>query len=93
VDGGREISAVFTAMAQFVQNINQSLPVDSGSSFEDNIFASLKNVNGFPVASRDYQSDGNTDTETTLRGATRYQLSPAAFLPPPGYRQQSLLGP
>ena len=93
VDGGREISAVFTAMAQFVQNINQSLPVDSGSSFEDNIFASLKNIRGFPVASRDYQPDGNTETETTLRGATRYQLSPAAFLPPAGYRQQSLLAP
>jgi len=93
VDGGWEIAAVFTAMAQFVQNINQSLPAGSGSSFEDNIFASLRDINGFPVASRDYMPDGNTKIETTLRGTTLHPLSPATFLPPPGYRQQSFLAP
>ena len=84
VDGGWEIAAVFTAMAQFVQNINQSLPAGSGNSFEDNIFASLRDINGFPVASRDYMPDGNTKIETTLRGTTLHPLSPATFLPPPG---------
>ena len=93
VDGGREISAVFTAMAQFVYNINQSLPAGSNRSFEDNVFASLKNIHGFPVASRDYLPEGNPRAETTLRGATVHQLSPAAFLPPPGYRQQTWGGP
>ena len=93
VDGGWEIAAIFTAMAQFVQNINQSLPAGSSNSFENNIFSSLKDINGFPVASRDYMPDGNTKIETTLRGTTLHPLSPATFLPPSGYRQQSFLAP
>ena len=58
----------------------------------NNVFAQIRELGGFPVATREYTESGDLESESALRGAKRQQISPAAFDPPAGYQRQEMFG-
>lgn len=94
IAGGRELAPVFADMGEFQQELLDALPKMGSQSggMDDNPFTTMKQIGGFPVASRDYAEDGTVKSETALRDAKSQRLSPAAFEPPAGYRRQEMFG-
>ena len=96
IEGGSEVGPVFEEMADFFKELMESFPssgIASASSLNrlgENAFEHMKELNGFPVASRDFEKDGSIENESTLRSAKRQALSPAAFEPPAGYKRQQM---
>lgn len=92
IEGGSELAPVFADMGRFQQEMIGAMPKLGGQSggMVDSPFATMKEINGFPVASRDYASDGSVESETALRSAKRQRLDPNAFEPPAGYKRQDM---
>lgn len=96
VEGGQELRPVFTGMAEFFQQMTQAFAQQAGTSestFGDNMFVLINELDGFPVATYNYDENGNVEDAAILRTSRRGRLDPAAFEPPAGYRQQHLFGP
>ena len=94
IEGGSELAPVFADMGQFYQEMINAMPKMGGQSggIVDSPFATMKEINGFPVASRDYADDGSVESETALRSAKHQRLDPNAFEPPAGYKRQQMFG-
>lgn len=94
IEGGSELAPVFADMGQFHRELISAMPQIAGQSggMVDSPFTAMKEIDGFPVASRDYASDGTVESETALRSAKRQRLDPAAFNPPTGYKRQEMFG-
>lgn len=94
IEGGRELAPAFADLAQFQQELMSALPQMGGGTeaLEDNPFTAMREINGFPVATRDYNEDGSVKSETALRSAKSQRLGPETFQPPAGYQQRNLLG-
>lgn len=91
IDGGAEIIQAFTDLGQFMQQISESMPKQSGMAAGfDETFLTIKDFNGFPVASREYRADGSVESETALRNTQKKRLNPAEFDPPARYRRQQM---
>lgn len=94
VKGGDEAKDTFNDMADFFHEMMESIPNMGGGrggpGFDDNIFAHMKEIGGFPVVTRDFDEDGSLEEETNLRSARRQRLDPAAFEPPSGYKRMSM---
>ena len=50
----------------------------------------MKELNGYPVRSRDYDAAGEVERETTLTGARNGEVDAEIFEPPAAYTQQAL---
>ncbi len=92
IPGGRELAPAFAGMASFHQEMLEAVPNFGGNTKQmtDNVFATMKEINGFPVASRDYADDGSVESESALRSANSQRIDPAAFEPPTGYKRQQM---
>ncbi len=92
ITGGRELAPVFADMGEFQQKLLDALPKlgDLPGGIDDSPFTTMKQIEGFPVASRDYAEDGTVKSETALRNAKSHRLNPAAFAPPAGYQRQEM---
>ena len=96
VEGGRELEPAFAGMAQFFRHLVDSLAQQAGTNQDglgDNMFATINDLGGFPVACYNYHSNGTIKDAVILRSSRRGQLAPADFEPPPGYQRQYLFGP
>jgi len=51
----------------------------------DDVFQHIKDLNGFPVLTREFGDDGSLTGESVLRSAKRQSLYAAVFAPPSGY--------
>ena len=94
IDGGREVTAVFTDMAEFTQEMTDALANSFGgatSSFDDGMMAALKGVNGFPVGVREFRADGTIEREWALRSVTQQRVDPAEFELPRGYVERQII--
>ncbi len=94
IEGGKEAAEVFEDMADFFSQMMDSLP-DMGGGFGgaglgDNPFEHMKDLDGFPVVTRELGEDGSLKSESTLRSAQRRTLDPAEFEPPSGYKRQQM---
>ena len=93
VEGGAEVVDVFEDMADFFQEMLDSLPSFAGSrDMADPAFEHMKEIGGFPVVTKEFADDGSLEGETTLRSARRQTLDPDAFEPPSGYKRQEMFG-
>ncbi|MCA9231844.1 MAG: hypothetical protein KDA57_14435 [Planctomycetales bacterium] len=92
IEGGRrELAPAFDELGSFFQEMLNSMPsMGQADEFTDNAFAQIKELGGFPVATREYTDSGDLETESALRSAKRQQLDPADFAPPAGYRRQQM---
>ncbi len=94
VEGGSEAAGAFVAMAEFMSDLLDSLPVGAGApgGLGDSVVAQMKEIDGFPVVTREFDAGGELESESTLRSSSRRTLDPAEFEPPAGYKRRSMFG-
>lgn len=98
VEGGREVAQTFSEMADFFTEWMKSVTQVSGAladpsdHLENSVFVHMRELNGFPVVTRDLGEDGSLGKESNLRSARRQTLDPAEFEPPAGYKRQEMPG-
>ena len=95
VEGGDEVAAGFQDMAEFFKEMMDSLSSMSGmggfsEGFADSSFEHMKEMNGFPVVSREFDNNGVFEGMAALKSANVKSLDPATFEPPNGYKRQDL---
>ena len=92
VAGGGETAKVFTEMGEFFTEMLDSLPAfGRDGSLGDNAFAHMKELDGFPVRTREFGDDGVLDFESTLISSKREDFSASEFEPPKGYKRKDIL--
>jgi hypothetical protein len=92
VDGGEEVADLFYEMSEFFQEMLDSLPRFADGGGADQAFEHMRDMDGFPVVTRELADDGSLESESTLRSASRQTLDPDAFEPPAGYKRQDMFG-
>ncbi len=94
VEGGSNVAGAFEEMADFFREMMDAMPNAGGlaaSGIDQNVFEHQKELDGFPVVTRDLNDDGTLERETVLRSAKRQRIDPDAFEPPSGYKRQKML--
>ena len=92
VDGGDDAVEAFQAMAGFFKQMRDSMPsfgVDEDA--DDNPFEHMQEMDGFPVLTYEYASDGSIAGESSLRSSTRRAVDPAEFEPPSAYKRREMM--
>ena len=92
VDGGDDAVEAFQAMADFFKQMRDSMPrfgVDEDA--DDNPFEHMQEMDGFPVLTYDYASDGSIVSESSLRSSTQRTVDPAEFEPPTAYERREMM--
>ncbi len=93
VEGGEEAVDAFEGMAEFFEKLLDSIPdfgQKDGDTFDGGVFEHMRELDGFPVVTREFGEDGSLTDETVLRSATRRALDPDDFEPPAGYKRRSM---
>lgn len=93
IDEGRDVAAAMMELAGFFKSMREAFAGAGGMGVMDRqqeMFAYMRELEGYPVLSRDYDAAGELQTESRLRSAGHVDLSPELFEPPASYRQQAL---
>lgn len=90
VEGGAEVADLFYEMSEFFQQMLDSLPKFADSGGSDQAFAHMREMDGFPVITRELSDDGSIESESTLKSARSQDLDLDAFEPPSGYKRQEM---
>jgi hypothetical protein len=94
IEGGREAAEVFEEMADFFKEMMESFssargaPGGRSDDFGGSVFQHMKELDGFPVVTKEFEDDGSLEGESALRSSRRRRLDPATFEPPVGYKRQ-----
>jgi len=92
VEGGAEAAAAFEAMAEFYAQMRDSMPrFGADENKNDNPFEHMKEMNGFPILTYEYSSDGSLVGESALTSSTDRSVAPEEFEPPSGYSQRQMM--
>ncbi len=92
IRGSRELAATFDSMSDFTQELLDAFPMQGQSPLRENAFMTIRQLGGFPVATREYDQNGSVASETALRSATLQSINPTFFQPPVGYQADSMIG-
>jgi hypothetical protein len=92
VEGGSDAAAAFQGMAEFFQEMIESLPKfgTMGGGSATAAFEHMRDMNGFPVVSREFADDGSLQSMGLLISATPADLGPENFEPNPKYKRQKI---
>ncbi len=93
IPGGRDIAGGMLDMADFFERLAATLSKETGivgMGDQQEIFAHLKELDGYPVLTREFDEAGAVTSESVLTSATTANVDPETFAPPPGYRKMSL---
>lgn len=91
IDGGREAVGAFEDISDFFNEILEAMPqIVQGGGFDSGMIEHMKELDGFPVVTRELDANGELEAESTLRSAKRQALDPDAFDPPSGYKRQQM---
>jgi hypothetical protein len=91
IDGGPETKEAFQEMSEFFKEMLDSIPQFAGGEVADAAFEHMKEMNGFPVVTREFGDDGSLERMVRLKSATRQTIDPAVFEPPAGYKRKDML--
>jgi hypothetical protein len=92
VAGGSEVADVFYEMGEFMTEILDSLPkMGGGGSLGDATYEHIKEMNGFPVRTREYDDNGMLDGQSSLISSKKADFDPSEFEPPKKYKRQDLM--
>lgn len=94
IKGGNEISSVMLEMSDFMDEMTKTFasssgPFGSSVQFERNVFNQLKEMNGFPVKTVEYEG-GKIDSESVFESSSITTLSSSVFEAPSGYKRQNI---
>jgi hypothetical protein len=92
VKGGEDTAAAFQRMADFFQQMIESLPKfgEMGQASTTAAFEHMREINGFPVLTREFADDGSLESIASLTAAEQADLSAADFEPNPKYKRQKI---
>ncbi len=92
VAGGNEVADVFYEMGEFMTEMLDSLPkMGGGGSLGDATYEHIKEMNGFPVRTREYDDNGKLSGQSSLVSSKEADFEPADFEPPKKYKRQDLM--
>jgi hypothetical protein len=92
VTGGSEAAQVFMEMASFMQEMLDSMPqMGEAESFGDATFEHMREMNGYPVMTREFDASGAVQYESKLISAQESTLDPADFEPPKNYKRKDIM--
>jgi len=92
VEGGDDAVEAFLGMAEFFKQIRDSMPkFGTDEDSDDNPFEHMQELDGFPVLTYDYASDGSTASESSLRSSTQRAVAATEFEPPAAYKQREMM--
>jgi hypothetical protein len=92
IEGGEEMMTVMLQMADFMDQMAKSFSkagnfVGEQVQFERNVFNQLRQLNGFPVQTIEYDK-GKVEAESTFKSSEKAKVDDAELEPPAGYTQQ-----
>jgi len=91
IEGGPETTEAFHEMSEFFKEMLDSIPqFAGGNEVADAAFEHMKEMNGFPVVTREFADDGSLERMVRLKSANRRTIDPTAFEPPPGYKRKDM---
>jgi len=92
VAGGHEVAEVFYEMGEFMTEMLDSLPkIGGGASLGDDTYEHIKEMNGFPVRTREYDDNGTLAGQSSLISSKEADFDPADFEPPTSYKRKDLM--
>ena len=92
LEGGSETAQVFMEMAGFMQEFLDSMPqMGERKSLGDGTFEHMKEINGYPVMTREYDAGGAVQNESQLLSARKATLDAADFEPPKKYKRKDIM--
>jgi hypothetical protein len=90
---GREAAQAMMALADFFENMRKAFSGAGGMDVMDEqqeMFAYMKELDGYPVLAREYDVDGVLESESRLVAARNEPISPSVFEAPATYLQHPL---
>ena len=94
IDGGEEAADAMIGMSKFFESMHDAFAQASGSDFmgrQQEIFAHMRQLGGYPVYARDYDDSGALEGESTLKSSRSEAIDAAMFEAPAGYRRQEMM--
>ncbi len=94
ITGGSEISSVMLEMSEFMDDMTKTFSQNSGPlgstvQFERNVFNQLKEMNGFPVSTVEFDN-GKIEAESVFKSSKITKVDPSVFEAPTGYKRQNI---
>jgi hypothetical protein len=94
IEGGQEMMNLMMQMADSMDKMMKSFsapgsPMGSQVEFEENVFSQLRELNGFPVETIDYD-DGEKESVSTFSSSKKTSVDASEFVPPSDYEKQSM---
>jgi hypothetical protein len=93
VEGHEEARPAFEAMADFSKELLEALadgPMGNLANLNENGYEYMKDLDGFPVLTRNLGENGAVESESVLRSSRRETFEAAHFEPPAGYTEQTM---
>jgi hypothetical protein len=90
---GKQAAEAMMELADFFENMRKAFAGAGGLDAMDRqqeMFAYMEELGGYPVLSRDYDANGRVESESRLQAARSENISVSLFDPPPGYQQLEL---
>jgi hypothetical protein len=90
IEGGDEAVDAMLAMGRFFQRMHDAFSESSGTDFmgeQQEVFAQMRELGGYPVYARDYDELGALEGESTLESSRSKSIDAAMFAVPEGYRR------
>jgi hypothetical protein len=90
---GQEVAGAMQEMGDFFESMRDAFAKSGGLDLMDSqqeMFAYMKELGGYPIRSRDYDAAGVLTKETVLTGASNGEVDPALFDPPKNYQGKEL---
>lgn len=94
IEGGQEMMNLMMQMADSMENMMKSFsipgnPMGSQVEFEENVFSRLRELNGFPIETVDFD-DGEKESISTFSSSKKTTVDASEFVPPSDYKKQSM---
>lgn len=94
IEGGNEMMTVMLRMADFMDQMAKSFSkggsfIGERVQFERNVFNQLRQLNGFPVETIEYD-EGKVEAESKFASSAKGNIDASDMEPPAGYAQQNM---
>lgn len=89
IEGGQESAEALEKFSDYLSTMKDSFP-GTGGGGEQDMFAHMKTLGGYPVKSTNYDAAGQAIAESRIISAATEDLDPTVFEPPADYTQQQM---
>jgi hypothetical protein len=94
IDGGSDAVDAMTGIGKFFESMRDAFASAAGTDFmgpQQEVFAHIGQLGGYPVYAKDYDDAGAVEGESTLKSSKSESIDAAMFAAPEGYRKQEMM--